>query len=221
MCDPKLCQRSTSSWNPFFISPHDHTTIYLGGNYVFKLTERGDKWERISEDLSDAELIEKALANTDNRIAVGKSVTPMFLFGVFLWGPVRDRAAELQAQSEDGGISEMQALIEALGEIASQQGQRIALPRRFGFPMREMLQLQPRFATQRGRRAMSLLNHRRFRAAYDLMMLRAEVGDVDEETASFWTSIQEVTEEEQRQRFGLGNRPGRPGRKRRRAKPAD
>ncbi|MDH3978239.1 MAG: polynucleotide adenylyltransferase PcnB, partial [Gammaproteobacteria bacterium] len=186
--------------------------------YLFPDTDRS-----LEARPQDAELIQKALVNTDNRIEAGKSVTPMFLFGVFLWGPVRDRAAELQGE----GVSEMQALIEALGEIASQQAQRIALPRRFGFPMREMLQLQPRFATKRGRRAMSLLNHRRFRAAYDLMLLRAEVGEVDEETASFWTTIQEVTEEEQRQRFGLGNRPGqgnrpgRPGRKRRRAKPAD
>ncbi len=41
------------NWNaPFFISPHDPSTLYFGGNYVFRLTERGDRWERISEDLS-------------------------------------------------------------------------------------------------------------------------------------------------------------------------
>ena len=45
------------NWNsPFFISPHDHTTLYLGGNYVFRLTERGERWERISEDLSTRDL---------------------------------------------------------------------------------------------------------------------------------------------------------------------
>ncbi|MCO6436619.1 MAG: glycosyl hydrolase [Phycisphaerae bacterium] len=41
------------NWNtPFFISLFDHTTLYVGGNYVFKLTQRGDQWERISDDLS-------------------------------------------------------------------------------------------------------------------------------------------------------------------------
>ncbi len=41
------------NWNsPFFISPHDGTTLYMGGNYVFKFTDRADRWERISEDLS-------------------------------------------------------------------------------------------------------------------------------------------------------------------------
>lgn len=49
------------NWNtPFFISPHDPKTLYVGGNYVFKLTQRGDHAERISEDLStrDVEKIE-------------------------------------------------------------------------------------------------------------------------------------------------------------------
>ncbi|MBI3835077.1 MAG: hypothetical protein HY287_12175 [Planctomycetes bacterium] len=41
------------NWNsPFLISHFEPNTLYLGGNYVFKLTERGEKWERISEDLS-------------------------------------------------------------------------------------------------------------------------------------------------------------------------
>jgi photosystem II stability/assembly factor-like uncharacterized protein len=41
------------NWNsPFLISPHSPSTLYLGANYVFKLTDRGERWERISEDLS-------------------------------------------------------------------------------------------------------------------------------------------------------------------------
>jgi photosystem II stability/assembly factor-like uncharacterized protein len=41
------------NWNaPFFISPHDPSVLYLGGNRVFKLTDRGDKWFAISPDLS-------------------------------------------------------------------------------------------------------------------------------------------------------------------------
>jgi photosystem II stability/assembly factor-like uncharacterized protein len=51
--------RHRFNWNtPFFASPHckagepGGTVLYLGGNYVFKLTEGGDKWERISPDLS-------------------------------------------------------------------------------------------------------------------------------------------------------------------------
>jgi photosystem II stability/assembly factor-like uncharacterized protein len=45
------------NWNsPFFVSPHDASVLYLGGNKVFKLTERGDFWFAISDDLSKNEV---------------------------------------------------------------------------------------------------------------------------------------------------------------------
>jgi photosystem II stability/assembly factor-like uncharacterized protein len=41
------------NWNaPFMISPHDSTVLWLGGNHLFRLYERGDKWERVSPDLT-------------------------------------------------------------------------------------------------------------------------------------------------------------------------
>ena len=44
------------NWNtPFFLSPHDPSVLYMGGQYVFRLYERGDKWERISPDLTTAD----------------------------------------------------------------------------------------------------------------------------------------------------------------------
>jgi poly(A) polymerase len=173
-----------------------------------------DCWLDDPAHTADALMIERALENTDRRIAAGKSVTPMFLFGVFLWRAVRMRAEQIHA--ETGDLSEMEALIEATAEISTRQAQRIALPRRFGFPMRDMLQLQPRFENRRGRRAMNLLGHRRFRAAYDLMLLRASIGEVDQEVADFWTDIQEQSEDEQRIRFGLTGRRRRPAKRRRR-----
>jgi photosystem II stability/assembly factor-like uncharacterized protein len=41
------------NWNsPFMISAFDATKLYLGGNRLFKLTQRGDNWEAISPDLT-------------------------------------------------------------------------------------------------------------------------------------------------------------------------
>ncbi|MFK7735194.1 MAG: WD40/YVTN/BNR-like repeat-containing protein [Pirellulaceae bacterium] len=40
---------------PLIISPHDSNTLYLGGNYVFKSTTRGDDWEVISGNIATAE----------------------------------------------------------------------------------------------------------------------------------------------------------------------
>lgn len=40
-------------WNsPVAVSSHEHTTIYYGGNYLFKSTDRGDSWTRLGGDLT-------------------------------------------------------------------------------------------------------------------------------------------------------------------------
>lgn len=50
-------ERLRFNWNsPFLLSAFDPTVLYLGGNKVFKLTERGDQWFAISDDLSRREV---------------------------------------------------------------------------------------------------------------------------------------------------------------------
>jgi photosystem II stability/assembly factor-like uncharacterized protein len=40
-------------WNsPVTVSAHDHKAIYYAGNYLFKSTDRGDTWTRVSGDLT-------------------------------------------------------------------------------------------------------------------------------------------------------------------------
>jgi len=59
-----------------------------------------------------------------------------------------------------------------------------------------MFGLQPRLEHPRGRRALRVIEHPRFRAAYDLLLLRAEYGLASAEIAQWWTRIQEVSVEE-------------------------
>jgi len=41
------------NWSsPLILSPHRSTTVYFGGNHLFKSTNRGDTWTMISPDLS-------------------------------------------------------------------------------------------------------------------------------------------------------------------------
>ncbi len=160
-------------------------------------------------------LIRAGLANTDRRIAEGKSVTPMFLFAVLLFGPV---SAAAQKRFETG-VPPSAAIADAVDEIVSQQNRRIGIPKRFSIPMRELLALQPRFHRREGRRALGFLAHPRFRAAYDFLLLRAEAGAEDPAIARWWTEIQSLPPEQQRERVGGegggGTEPG-PRRRRRR-----
>jgi photosystem II stability/assembly factor-like uncharacterized protein len=53
------------NWNtPFQLSPHDPSVLWMGGQYVFRLYERGDKWERVSPDLTMADPAKLASAGS-------------------------------------------------------------------------------------------------------------------------------------------------------------
>lgn len=44
------------NWNaPFLVSPHDPSVLWMGAQFVFKLTDRGERWERVSPDLTTAD----------------------------------------------------------------------------------------------------------------------------------------------------------------------
>jgi poly(A) polymerase len=155
--------------------------------------------------------IRRGLANTDDRVQQDKPVTPMFLYAVFLWFPIRALAMKL----EQDGWNETHAMIEACQRIVSSQ--QTLFPRRFSSPMKELLVMQWRFRHRHGIRALRLLQHKRFRAAYDFLMLRAQCGEVDRETADWWTEIQLLPPEEQQKRIGLKRRQGRRRRRGRRS----
>jgi len=138
------------------------------------------------------EMLELGLANTDARIAEDKPVTPTFLFAILLWGAVLRELNERQA----GPTPDLGQLMQACDTILKAQQSRVAIPRRFGVPMRELLMLQPRFNRRSGVKSLSLLQHPRFRAAFDFLLLRAQAGVADPELAQWWTDVQTMPQEE-------------------------
>ena len=65
---------------------------------------------------------------------------------------------------------------------------------------------------------MNLLGHKRFRAAYDFYVLRAEVGQADETTAKFWTDVQTQSLKERAATFQVSAQPRKRKPRRRRAR---
>jgi poly(A) polymerase len=149
------------------------------------------------------ELIRRGLANTDARVREDKPVTPMFLYALFLWFPIQALARRL----ENEGWNDGQAMLEASQRIVA--AQQTAFPRRFSSPMKELLNMQWRFGEKLGSRAARLLQHKRFRAAYDFLVLRASCGEVDRETVDWWTELQALSPEEQSKVLKLSRRQGR------------
>jgi poly(A) polymerase len=193
--------------------------LFLGGHAVpsYELLRRYGQFGQLFpavDALLDSDagqpyraLLLETLSNTDQRVAEDEPVTAVFLFGVLLWGPVRQRAARF----EEGGESTAHALLLAADEVVDAQLRRVSIPRRITTPMKEMMLMQLRLQKTRGRRVLSMLGHPRFRAAYDFLVLRARAGDADPELAAFWSSLQEHDEDGRLAMLESGPRPIRTG----------
>jgi len=138
------------------------------------------------------QLLLQGLRNTDARVLADKPVTPTFLFALLLYGPI----ARLIEAAPPERWHELQTILEACDRAMREVQGRIAIPKRFALGVREMFALQPRLEHPRGRRTLRVLEHPRFRAAYDLLLLRAQYGLAPQEMAQWWTRLQEVPAEE-------------------------
>ena len=136
------------------------------------------------------EIARMALANTDQRVAEGKPVTPGFLLAAFLWREYCDRVQSLPRQRprKQGALAEERE--EAASAVLRAQQETVAAPRRHGYFVRDVWALQPRFERTTPKNAAKLLAHRRFRAAYDFLLLRVQAGEAPAELGAWWTEAQ-------------------------------
>ena len=151
-------------------------------------TERAGHWQSF---------IEQALNNTDQRLSVGKTTNPAFMYAVLLWAPLREYILETGGSGLDIGAPSVRHIQDAGAEVFNRQVQYTAIPRRFTSQIGEIWALQPRLEQYEGERAYKLLAHPRFRAAYDFLLLRESVGEATNGRGHFWTDIQENDERAQ------------------------
>jgi poly(A) polymerase len=137
-------------------------------------------------------LLIQGLKNTDARVQADKPVTPTFLFALLLYGPI----AKTIESNPTERWHELSTILDACDLAVREAQTYMSLPRRFALGLREMFALQPRLEHPRGRRALRVLEHPRFRAAYDLLILRTEYGLASKDIAAWWTRLQEVSSEE-------------------------
>ncbi len=154
--------------------------------------------------------IHQSLENTDRRVLEGKPVSTGFLFASLLWHPVLDEWNRRKAAGE----KPVPALFESMSTILETQRKKLAIPRRYDAVMKEIWALQPRFEQRFGQRPFRLLEHPRFRAAYDFMLLRADSGELDEAIADWWTDFQQVGPEEREAMLVPEEKPKRGGARR-------
>ncbi|TDT44591.1 poly(A) polymerase [Halospina denitrificans] len=169
----------------------------------------------LAEGESDA-VIRQALANTDRRIAQSKPITPYFLYAALLWPALRVRWLREEEESDQPAY---QALQQAAGDTVQEQVGATSIPRRFSTPMREIWELQVRLGKRGGRKADRLLEHPRFRAAYDFLLVREHAGEDTQGLGAWWTEYQDADEDRRRAMIKELGQPGGGGKRKRKRKP--
>ncbi len=153
-----------------------------------------------------------ALNSTDARVKAGKPISPGFLFATLLWHDVQQRAQQYEA----GGEYAVPALHHAMDDVLEMQTEKLAIHKRFSADMREIWGLQSRLEKRSGRSPLKLIEHQRFRAGYDFLLLRCESGELDPAIGAWWGAFIEGTAAEREALLSQGGRERAPRKRRRR-----
>ncbi len=131
---------------------------------------------------ADTPFVNAALQDTDRRVGEGKPVAPSFLLACVLWADVRDGWAGRLARREHP----FPALQDAIDEVFNARIGDVSGRGKLAADMREIWMMQPRFEKRVGSTPFGLVEQPRFRAGFDFMRLRADIGEIDVVLADWW-----------------------------------
>jgi len=185
--------------------------LFLSGTSVaaYQLLRRFRLFERVFPEtaglLGEEEnnfphtFLTKVFEDTDRRVEDQLPVTPAFLFAALLWHPLQRERQGLEAE----GYPPEDALQKGAGRVLRRQTRQVALPKRFAEGVREIWALQGRLERSRGKRALRLLGHPRFRAGFDFLSLRGRSGEADPELVAWWQELQDAPSSKRARLAGL------------------
>ena len=143
-------------------------------------------------EMSDDPFLKLALQDTDRRVGEGKPVAPSFLLSCVLWSDVRSGWDRRLKRNEPP----MPALQDAIDEAFNSKIGDVSGRGKLGIDMREIWTMQPRFEKRVGNAPFSLLDQPRFRAGFDFLRLRGQIGEIDPELGEWWEKFSTAYDDE-------------------------
>jgi poly(A) polymerase len=145
---------------------------------------------------ADDPFVKLALQDTDRRVGEGKPVAPSFLLACVLWADVRKGWSQrLNPRPGQRPPPPFSALQDAVDDAFEARIGDVSGRGKLGADMREIWMMQPRFDKRVGTSPFSLVDQARFRAGFDFLRLRAQVGEIEEELAHWWETFQHASDE--------------------------
>ncbi|WP_225639560.1 polynucleotide adenylyltransferase PcnB [Candidatus Profftia sp. (ex Adelges kitamiensis)] len=126
----------------------------------------------LNKDSPLERIIIKVLKNTDYRLQKGMRVNSAFLFAVMLWYPLMQLIGEINNKNN---FTNYESSVIAMHNILNEQCRTLVIPKRITTLVYDIWSMQRHFFYYRGQRAYKLINQPKFRAAFDLLALRAEI----------------------------------------------
>ena len=127
------------------------------------------------------------LINTSERIKARSSISPAFLFAVFLWSAQNKRFNELKKKK----MARIELMIMASEEVIKKQVQQVMMPRWLSARVKDIWLMQHHLESCSPKKSRELLINPRFRMAYDFFLLRSQSIDKQlKPMAKYWTNIQ-------------------------------
>jgi poly(A) polymerase len=144
------------------------------------------------DDPTASTFIEEALANTDQRHQDGKTISPAFLFAVFLWPAIKE---QLKKPSSDELPHHVKFEL-TIRKVLQTQLKSLSIPKALLHTIQEICFLQHRLTRCLGSAPFRLLTHPRFRAGYDLFLLRNDAGEPLQKLTTWWMKFYAGTQEQ-------------------------
>ena len=140
----------------------------------------------VAVERADTPFVKSAFFDFVCLVNEGKRVAPSFLLACVLWEDVKQGWEKRLGK----GYHPFPALQESIDEVFDQRIGDVSGRGKLAADMREIWVMQPRFDKRTGATPNSMVAQPRFRAGFDFMRLRADVGEVDESLASWWQEFQ-------------------------------
>ena len=154
---------------------------------IFHELDRLGLLRHLFSQTKENSFVDSSLINTSDRIRNGNSVTPAFLFAVFLWSAVNKRFNQISKKNK----SRIELMLQASEDVIKKQTQQVMMPRWLSSRVKDIWLMQYQLENYSPKKSKALIRNPRFRMAYDFLVLRSESIDKDlKAKAEYWTNIQ-------------------------------
>nr|WP_269140088.1 polynucleotide adenylyltransferase PcnB [Aggregatibacter actinomycetemcomitans] len=148
------------------------------------------------EDSMAEKMILQALTSTDERVVDKLPINPAFLFAAFFWYPLRERVEMLK---NEGGLNNYDAYALASNDLLDVLCNALAVPRRHTAVIRDIWSLQLQFLKRTPKSVQRVMEQSKFRAGFDLLVMRAEIEGGEAVELSAWWHEYQFSNDSQRQ----------------------